>query len=96
MSKPNGRAGDATTEVLIEPPEPEYLCKRCVRRLTAEAVRERRLPTHWIPARWERRAAKQLGFVRAGPSADSWDHWFAPEHVPDGYVIRTSSGERPQ
>src|SRR5882672_2405926 len=66
----------------LEPPDAEYLCKRCVRREYFTAVRERRLPTHWLPAAWEYRAAKRLGFVQAGPKGAAWSHWYAPDAVP--------------
>ena len=57
-------------------------------RLKREAVAGQRLPQHWIPARWERRIARKLGWVRAGPSYDSWDHWYPRDRVPEGYEVR--------
>jgi 5-methylcytosine-specific restriction endonuclease McrA len=81
----------------LDPPDDEYLCKRCARREYVEAIRERRLPTHWHPAKWEYRAAKKLGFVRAGPSGAAWTHWFAPNSLPTGYEMLEDVrvGERP-
>lgn len=75
----------------LDPPEPEHLCQRCVRRLERDAARDRRLPTHWIPARWEHRIAKRLGFVQAGPKGAAWSHWYAPENVPTDYELVRSA-----
>lgn len=71
----------------IEPPEEEYLCKRCVSKLEKQAIKEKRLPTHWHMARWEYRVAKKLGMVRAGPIGSSWSMWYMPNNLPEGYEI---------
>ena len=76
----------------VDPPEPVPLCRRCCVEDYRKAVRDRRLPSHWIPARWEYRAAKKIGFVRAGPKGAAWAHWFAPSAVPAGYEVFDEPG----
>jgi len=72
---------------MSDPPDPEFYCDPCVRKLEAEALQTGYLPTNWIPSKWELRVAKQLGLVRAGPRYAEWGHWFKPSVVPDGYEV---------
>jgi hypothetical protein len=72
----------------VEPPDDHFYCSPCALDEECEAVETGRLPTHWIPADWERRAAKALGYVRAGPSLAAWGHWYPPDKLPDGYVAQ--------
>lgn len=72
----------------VEPPDPQFYCRPCAASEEAEAVATGVLPSHWIPAAWERRAAMALGFVRAGPVLAAWGHWYAPDKLPDGYVVQ--------
>lgn len=70
----------------LEPPDPVFLCRKCARAEEREAVKTGRFPTHWLPAAWEARAAKKLGYVRAGPPGAAWAHWYAPNDIPDAYA----------
>ena len=47
-----------------DPPDPSYLCDRCLAVDIAEAMTRAALPDHWIPAAWEFQAAKLLGLTR--------------------------------
>ena len=71
-----------------EPPDPEFICNPCAARAEREAIATRRLPAHWITAKWERRAAQRLGLVRAGPRMAAWGHWYEPDNVPEGYLVQ--------
>jgi hypothetical protein len=54
------------TAEMMEPPDPIYLCARCVAVEIAEAMERGRLwDAHWRPARWEYDVARVLGFKRA-------------------------------
>ncbi len=85
------RASDSATpfgsSADVEPPDPEFFCDNCAVREETGARTSGFLPSHWIPARWERRAAKALGMVRAGPKLAAWGHWYRPDKVPPEYVI---------
>jgi hypothetical protein len=65
----------------MEPPDPDFYCKRCVSREYRDALKNRHLPHHWVPARWEFRAAKKLGFVRMNPKSAAWGEWISPERI---------------
>ena len=80
-SSPFGSAYDT------EPPDPEHYCRACAKRLEEEAVTKGRLPLNWVRSAWERRAAKRIGAVKAGPKGAAWGHWYAPDRLPEGYVI---------
>ena len=69
-----------------EPPDPDYYCDPCVEHLERRAVRTSDLPTNWVKSRWEQRAAKTLGFVRAGPKGAGWTHLCSPDNLPAGWV----------
>lgn len=69
-----------------EPPDPEHYCAPCAKKLEDDAVAKGYLYQNWVPAEWERRAAKRMKMVRAGPKGAAWGHWYAPDKVPDGYV----------
>lgn len=71
----------------MEPPEPEFYCRRCARKEEREALRTGRLFSDWIPARWQLRVAKKLGYVRAGPKGASWATFFKPDQVPPDYCV---------
>lgn len=80
----------------LEPPDEEFVCRRCARRLYRDAIRERRIPSHWHSAAWTYRAAKKLGFVQAGPHGAAWVQWFARDSLPAGYeVVGSERGETP-
>lgn len=70
---------------MSEPPDEEYYCLPCGIRLEEEAVDRKVLPTNWLSADWERRAARRLGFVRAGPKGAAWGRWCLHHRIPEGY-----------
>jgi hypothetical protein len=72
-----------------EPPDDHFYCATCANDEERRAIVTGRLPTHWIPAAWERRAAEALGYVRAGPNLAAWGHWYPPDKLPEGYVAQT-------
>jgi hypothetical protein len=71
-----------------EPPDAEWYCNKCARAQYKAAIKVRHLPTNWIPANWERKAARKMGFIRIGPTGAAWGSWFDPTTGPirDGYV----------
>jgi hypothetical protein len=78
-----GHSGDA------DPPDAHLYCGPCAESEERRAIETGIMPTHWIPAEWERRAAERLGYVRAGPKLAAWGHWYPPDKLPDGYVVQT-------
>jgi len=70
-----------------EPPDPEFYCNDCARTECRASIKTRSLPHNWIPAHWELKAAKKMGFIRVGPIGASWSYWFDPTRgpIPDGY-----------
>lgn len=78
-----GGAGD------WEPPDPTYLCARCVAKEICTAMNTRSLPQHWIPAAWEYRVAALIGFSRAGSPGAGWSRWCdKTQPPPNGWVWR--------
>lgn len=77
--------GDST---MVDPPDPDYYCRRCVRQLERRCMAQRRPSDAWIPARWMRRVARKLGYVRAGPPGAAWGQWTLPNDIPAGYVAQ--------
>lgn len=74
-----------------DPPDPEYLCDRCVAIEIAEAMVHRRLWSHWQPAAWEYRVAPLIGFARAGLPGAGWSNWCdTTKPLPDGWVWRNA------
>jgi hypothetical protein len=73
----------------VEPPDEYFYCTTCAGNEEGRAITTGSLPAHWVAADWERRAAKALGLVRAGPKLAAWGHWYARERVPDGYVTQS-------
>lgn len=71
-----------------EPPDPDWFCDDCAMAQYKNAIKTRHLPHNWVPAQWERRAAKKMGFIRVGPKGAAWGSWFDPTRgpIPDGYV----------
>ena len=59
VSSPFGGALD------VDPPDPEHYCPGCAKRLEDEAVAKGGLSPNWIPAEWERRAAKRMQEVES-------------------------------
>ena len=43
-----------------DPPDPDYYCEQCAKRLEDEAVAKGSLPVHWVRSAWENRAAKRM------------------------------------
>lgn len=76
-----GRTGD------LEPPDPEYYCKRCVKREEDNAVKSGWVPSFWRNPGWVYRAAKRIGLVLAGPEGAAWAEWFKPNNVPKDYKV---------
>ena len=85
-----GYQADASTPFgnssMLEPPDPEFYCKRCAKRCEDEAVARGSVYGDWMPADWQWRAAERLGWVRAGPKGAAWAEFFPPDKVPPGYV----------
>lgn len=72
-----------------EPPDPVFLCNRCVAKEICTSMTEEKMPQHWIPAAWEYRVAPLIGFKRAGSRGASWARWMKEgEPLPNGWVWR--------
>jgi hypothetical protein len=69
----------------FEPPDEEYYCAACERDQEEYYVKQGWVPSDWLKARWQRRAAKRLGLVEAGPKGAAWSSWKTPEELPDGW-----------
>ena len=69
-----------------EPPEPEFLCSSCVKKVKETHLREKWLPASWIPAKWEHEVAMELGFIRIRLFGAAWGLWQKQtEEIPKGY-----------
>ncbi|KKN04966.1 hypothetical protein LCGC14_1092000 [marine sediment metagenome] len=71
-----------------DPPDPVTLCPSCSNEQYKECVKRGHPGCAWIPANSMFRAAKQLGFVRAGPEHAAWAEFYKPEKIPKGYTVR--------
>lgn len=80
---------------MTDPPDPNYYCGPCAAEQEEEAVRDRRLPDHWVVSQWERRAAQRIGMVHAGPKMAAWGGWYAPSRIPADYVLQEDIAEVP-
>ncbi len=73
----------------LEPPDEVYLCAGCAAAEEEELVRMYQganiMCGNWQKSNAERRAAKRLGMVLAGPKGAAWSLFFAPDAIPDGY-----------
>jgi len=79
---PFGSYGD------LEPPEDDLFCNRCAELEYDRCVRYGRvIGGYWIKPNWERRAAKELGYVLAGPKGAAWAVWCFPNRLPPDYEI---------
>jgi len=47
-----------------EPPDPVFVCAKCVKLQKAEIRAKQRIWNHWRPANYEWELAKEMGFVR--------------------------------
>jgi hypothetical protein len=82
------RFGNSTE---LEPPEPDFFCARCEKTEEEYYVQRGWVPSNWIKANWERRAAKRLRLVEAGPKGAGWLKWIDPNYMPkDWHKIRES------
>lgn len=73
-----------------EPPDDELFCERCAKNSYDTCIANGRpLGGYWIKPLWEKRAAKQLGYVLAGPKGAAWATWFKPDAVPVGYELHS-------
>ena len=59
----------------LEPPEPEYYCPECIRKLKSYYKRTDSMPMHWQPAAWEEELAEELGFEWVAKEGCSWSCW---------------------
>ena len=71
-----------------EPPPEEFFCHSCAKSLEEDHVKRGFVPSNWIPAQWEKRAAKRCGLVRAGPKHAAWGQWKKPDALPNGWVVQ--------
>lgn len=71
-----------------DPPDPIRMCIRCSQAETQRMVAEGRVHNgEWLPSRASRRAAKRLGWRRAGYRGAAWANWFPMNKpLPDGWV----------
>ena len=69
-----------------EPPEPKYYCAMCVEKEKQFYIKQRWLPCHWRPARWEFEVAKQIDFIRIFLPGCAWAIWHDAKYsIPCGY-----------
>ena len=71
----------------LEPPDPDFYCKKCARAETKRHIQMKWVPQTWQPAEWHFEVAKKLGYGRAGLKGGAWAHWFKKnEPLPSGYT----------
>ena len=70
-----------------EPPEDRHTCPKCAVRNEGEYVKEGWVPSNWIKAPHEYRAAERLGLVETGPEGAAWTVFRRPDNIPENYVI---------
>lgn len=58
-----------------EPPDPTYLCPKCIEKEKAHYRAQGRMPHAWQPANWHMELAKELGFVWVHTEGNSWGGW---------------------
>ena len=78
----------------LEPPDPTFLCGTCAENGYRGSLADGRPEDAWRLAKYMRRAAKKLGFVRATPKGAVWGQWFREGTVPDGYEAEVMVSEQ--
>ena len=66
---PFGGANDS------EPPDDVLLCQECVDKEMAMYRKWNMMPAHWIPAKYEKRLAKEFGYEWHVDQGNAWGMW---------------------
>ncbi len=66
---------------MLEPPDPVRMCRSCSKSEENIMVKRQHVFSPWRPGRCHFRAAKRLGWKRAGPPSAAWSE-FRPSNKP--------------
>jgi len=71
----------------IEPPDPKYYCDKCTKEQEEKYLELNYVPDCWIKSKWQRRIAKEMGFIEIKSKGAAWTSWHKNGvPLPDGCV----------